>query len=146
MNPTAHPSHATRPPTRSAVDPTLIAAAVALVLIAIGAAVALLLPIGKAPPRVLVTTVFPGADGITVENAVAAPIEQQINSLPDVTGSTSSCGDDGSYRLTLFFAHEMDPDSAQELVQRAVSLAMPQLPQAVQSQGIRVEKKTSAFP
>jgi multidrug efflux pump len=47
--------------------------------------------------------------------------------------------------LNVFFEIGTDPSLAQVDVQNRVNLALPQLPSAVQSQGIQVQKKSSAF-
>src|SRR5262249_9779508 len=51
---------------------------------------------------------------------------------------------DGTYNLIVTFAIGTDPNMAQVLVQNRVSAALAQLPQAVQVQGVNVQKKSTA--
>ena len=57
----------------------------------------------------------------------------------------SLSGSDGSYSLTVTFKIGVDLNFAQVLVQNRVSSALSQLPQAVQSQGVTVQKKSTAI-
>jgi multidrug efflux pump len=57
----------------------------------------------------------------------------------------SSSSATGNMTLNVFFEIGTDPSLAQVDVQNRVNLALPQLPSAVQSQGIQVQKKSSAF-
>ena len=52
----------------------------------------------------------------------------------------STSGSDGSYALTITFAVGTDLNSAIALVQNTVNGALSQLPDAVQSQGVSIQK------
>lgn len=78
-------------------------------------------------------------------NNVAAPIEQQVNGADNMIYMNSSSSATGNMTLNVFFEIGTDPSLAQVDVQNRVNLALPQLPSAVQSQGIQVQKKSSAF-
>jgi HAE1 family hydrophobic/amphiphilic exporter-1 len=52
---------------------------------------------------------------------------------------------DGSYTLTVTFAIGTNLDNAQILVQNRVATALAQLPQAVQAQGVTVQKRSTAI-
>src|SRR5262249_43688262 len=93
-----------------------------------------------APPTVLVTASYPGANSITVRNTVGAPIEEQVSGVEGMTYMSSQCTNDGAYTLTVTFQMGMDSDMAQVLVQNRVSLALPVIPALVQRQGINVKK------
>jgi multidrug efflux pump len=80
-----------------------------------------------------------------VANNVAAPIEQQVNGADNMIYMNSSSSATGNMTLNVFFEIGTDPSLAQVDVQNRVNLALPQLPSAVQSQGIQVQKKSSAF-
>ncbi len=94
------------------------------------------------PPGVSVSIAYPGASAQVVSDTVAAPIEQQVNGVPGMLYMSSQCGNDGSYTLTVTFDLDTDLNTALVLVQNRVTLAMPQLPNSVQMQGITIKKKT----
>src|SRR5262249_13640737 len=93
-----------------------------------------------APPTVLVTAIYPGANALTVRDTVGAPIEEQVSGVEGMTYMSSQCTNDGAYTLTVTFKMGMDSDMAQVLVQNRVSLALPVIPALVQRQGINVRK------
>ena len=105
------------------------------------------LPADRAVPAdhaagVSVSISYPGASAQVVADTVAAPIEQQVNGVPGMLYMSSQMGNDGSYSLTVTFDIGTDLNTALVMVQNRVALAMPQLPTAVQNQGITIRKKT----
>ena len=106
-----------------------------------------LLPVGEfpdiTPPQVQVNATFPGANAQTVIDAVAGPIEQQVNGVEGMIYMESTAANDGSYALTVTFDFGTDPDLAQVNVQNRVTQAEPVLPEEVKRQGIRVAKQST---
>jgi HAE1 family hydrophobic/amphiphilic exporter-1 len=97
------------------------------------------------PPTVQVSTRYPGASARTVIDTVALPIEQQVNGVEGMIYMQSYSGADGTYNLTVTFKIGTDLNFAQVLVQNRVSSALAQLPQAVQNQGVTVQKKSTSI-
>ena len=119
---------------------------ISIVILLAGAVAVCVLPVAQypniTPPTVSVTAVYPGANAQVVADSVAAPIEQQVNGVDHMMYMSSQCTNDGTYSLTVTFEIGTDANMNQVLVQNRVSLAMAQLPQQVQIQGISVKKKS----
>ena len=130
------------------IERPVLANVIAILMILIGAVAVYDLAIAQypnvVPPTVQVTTRYPGASALTLVDTVALPIEQQVNGVEDMIYMQSTSASDGSYTLTVTFKIGTDLDSAQILVQNRVSAALAQLPQAVQAQGVTVQKRSTA--
>ncbi|QEL20352.1 efflux RND transporter permease subunit [Limnoglobus roseus] len=128
------------------VDRPIFAAVVSIVISLAGVLALLNLPVAQyppiTPPAVTISISYPGASAQVVADTVAAPIEQQVTGVPGMLYMSSNSGNDGSYSLTVTFEIGTDLNSAVVMVQNRVQLAMPQLPTAVQQQGITVRKRT----
>src|ERR1700687_4619317 len=115
----------------------------------VGVVALLSLPVAQypdvVPPTVQVTTRYPGASARTVIDAVALPIEQQVNGVEGMIYMQSYSGADGSSSLTVTSGVGVDLNLAQVLVQNRVSSALSSLPQAVQAQGVIVQKNSTAI-
>jgi HAE1 family hydrophobic/amphiphilic exporter-1 len=127
----------------------VLANVLAILMMVIGAIALFRLPVAQypdvVPPTVQVSTRYPGASARTVVDAVALPIEQQVNGVEGMTYMQSYSGADGSYSLTVTFNIGVDINLAQVLVQNRVSSALSSLPQAVQAQGVIVQKNSTAI-
>ena len=95
-----------------------------------------------AADRVRSTCNYPGASAKVVAEAVAAPIEQQVNGVEDMMYMSSQCTNDGSYNLTVTFKHGVNLNMAQVLVQNRVNLAMPLLPDVIKQTGVTTRKRS----
>src|SRR5438874_10480503 len=128
------------------IDRPIFAAVLSIVITLTGGIALFALPIAQyppvTPPGVSVTINYPGASAQVVADTVAAPIEQQVNGVPGMLYMSSQMGNDGSYTLTVTFDIGTDLNTALVMVQNRVQLAIPQLPNPVQSQGITIRKKT----
>jgi hydrophobic/amphiphilic exporter-1 (mainly G- bacteria), HAE1 family len=131
------------------IERPVLANVIALLIVVIGLVALLKLPVAQypdvVPPTVQVTTRYPGASARTVIDTVALPVEQQVNGVEGMIYMQSYAADDGSYSLTVTFKIGTDLDFAQVLVQNRVSSALSALPQAVQTQGVVVAKKSTAI-
>src|SRR4249919_710221 len=131
------------------IERPVLANVLAILMVVIGAVALYHLPVAQypdvVPPTVQVTTRYPGASARTVIDTVALPIEQQVNGVEGMIYMQSYAAADGSYSLTVTFNIGTDLNFAQVLVQNRVSSALSSLPQAVQVQGVNVQKKSTAI-
>ncbi|OLL31203.1 RND transporter [Burkholderia sp. SRS-W-2-2016] len=134
---------------RYCIDRPIFASVISIVITLGGALAMFALPIAQypdiTPPQITISATYPGANAEVVANNVAAPIEQQVNGADNMIYMNSSSSSTGNLTINVFFNIGTNPELAQVDVQNRVNLALPQLPQSVQSQGIQVQKKSSAF-
>ena len=131
------------------IERPVLSNVIAILMILIGGVALFELAIAQypdvVPPTVQVTTRYPGASAKTVVDTVALPIEQQVNGVEVMLYMQSYSAADGTYSLTVTFKIGTDLNFAQVLVQNRVSSALSQLPQAVQNQGVTVQKKSTSI-
>jgi multidrug efflux pump len=131
------------------IERPIFATVISLIIVIAGLISMKCLPVAQypsiTPVQVTVTAYYPGADSKTVADAVAAPLEAQINGVDNMIYMTSTSSSSGQLTLTVFFTLDTDPDIAQVQVQNRVNLAMPQLPDAAVQNGISVQKKSSSI-
>lgn len=120
---------------------------IALLLTFVGAVSLKLIPVEQypaiTPPVVNVTASWPGASASDVAEAIAAPLETQLNGVDHMLYMESTSSDEGTYRLSITFAAGTDADLAAIDVQNRVSQALAQLPAEVQQNGVQVHKRAS---
>jgi len=97
------------------------------------------------PPSIQVTANYTGADAISMEQSVAAPIEQQVNGVEDMIYMKSINNNSGVTQSTVSFEVGTDLDKANMLTQNRVSQANATLPPEVTKLGV-VTQKSLAFP
>ena len=94
------------------------------------------------PPQILVTAQYQGADALTVEQAVATPLEQQMNGVDDMLYMQSSNANDGTMTLTVTFDVDTSPNIDQVNVTNRLAQAQPNLPPEVNQFGLALRKST----
>ncbi len=81
------------------IDRPIFATVLAIVITLAGTIAFLLLPVSRfpqiTPPSVVVAATFPGADASTIEQSLAAPIEVQVNGVPNMIYMDSRSSNDG---------------------------------------------------
>src|SRR5262250_1225403 len=126
----------------------IVAIVIAILMTLIGGVCILALPIAQypqiAPPEIQVQTHYTGADALTIEQSVAAPIEQQMSGVDNMNYMYSINANSGDIRLIVNFDVGTDPNIDHVRTQIRVSQAQSQLPQDVINYGITVKKSTTA--
>jgi multidrug efflux pump len=128
------------------IDRPIFASVLSIVIMLVGGLALFALPIAQypeiAPPNVVVSTTYPGANAKVVMDTVATPIEQEVNGVEDMLYMSSQSTNEGAMVLTVTFKPGTDIDKAQVLVQNRVALAEPKLPEEVRRLGITVKKRS----
>ena len=128
------------------VDRPIFATVVSLFLVIVGGLAYFQLPVAQypeiAPPTIVVSAQYPGADAETVAATVATPLEQEINGVEDMIYMSSYATGDGSMSLTVTFEPGTDLDKSQVLVQNRVAIAEPRLPEEARRLGITTSKSS----
>ena len=131
------------------IDRPIFAAVLSIFIVIAGLAAMRVLPIAQypeiAPPVVTVRAVYPGASALTLEQTVAAPLENQINGVENMIYMSSTSTSSGVVEIQVTFDIGSDVDTAALNVNNRVKQAEPRLPQEVRRQGVTVEKGSSAF-
>jgi len=126
----------------------IVAIVIAILMTLVGGVCILALPIAQypqiAPPEVQVRTHYTGADAITIEQSVAAPIEQQMSGVDNMNYMYSINANTGDMRMIVNFDVATDANIDQILAQLRVSQAQSQLPADVNNYGVTVQKATTA--
>lgn len=95
------------------------------------------------PSQVQITATYPGADALTVQQAVVEPIEAQVNGVNKMLYMSSTSSDSGSAVTTVTFAPGTSGDMNTVNVQNRVNWASANLPDEVRRQGVIVKEKSS---
>jgi HAE1 family hydrophobic/amphiphilic exporter-1 len=127
----------------------IVAIVIAILTVIVGAVTIATLPVAQfpniAPPEIRLQANYVGADAETLEQAVATPIEEQLNGV-DNMDYMYSINATGNSQTTLFadFDNKTDPNMDLILMQSREQLASAQLPPEVNNYGVLIKKSTTA--
>ncbi|UQY43156.1 multidrug efflux RND transporter permease AcrD [Mixta hanseatica] len=126
------------------IDRPIFAWVLAIMICLTGALAIKSLPVEQypdlAPPNVRITANYPGASAATLENTVTQIIEQSMTGIDNLMYMSSQSSNTGQATITLTFSAGTNPDEARQQVQNQLQSALRKLPQAVQQQGVTVNK------
>lgn len=127
------------------IDRPVFSAVISIVIVIVGIIGLTMLPIDQypqiTPPVVKIGASYPGASATTVSQAVATPIEQELNGTPGMLYMESTSSNSGGFSATVTFDISADPDLAAVEIQNRLKLAESRLPAEVIQNGISVEKQ-----
>lgn len=98
-----------------------------------------------APPTVMVSATYTGANAETVQKSVVVPLEEAINGVENMLYMTSTSTNTGSGNITVYFKQGTDPDMATINTKNRVSEAEGLLPAEVTKIGVTVEKRQNSM-
>jgi len=131
------------------INRPIVAMVISIVMVLVGSLTILSLPVAQfpniTPPEIQIIATYVGADAQTLEQAVATPIEQQMNGVDNMnymyslnaTGNTSTS-------LIVDFDVKTDPNTDFILAQARETQAASQLPADVINYGVTVRKSVTA--
>lgn len=131
------------------INKPVLATVISILLVILGLLGLFKLPLQQfpdiAPPTVVVTAHYPGANAETILRSVAPPLEEAINGVEGITYISSTASNDGTLNVSVFFKLGTNPDQAAVNVQNRVSQATSQLPAEVVQQGIVTAKQQNSL-
>jgi multidrug efflux pump len=131
------------------IDRPVFAWVIALAIILAGVLALPSLPVAQypniAPPNVSISATYPGASARTVESAVTAIIEREMNGAPGLLYMSSSSDAAGNVSINLSFKQGTSPDLAAVEVQNRLKIVEERLPEVVRRNGIRIEKAAENY-
>lgn len=127
----------------------VLAAGISIIIVLLGIILLLRLPVEKypnmAPPTVVVSANYTGANAQTVQRSVIAPLEEAINGVENMTYITSTAAAGGRVTITVYFRPGTDADVAAVNVQNRVNAATSVLPAEVVQSGITTTKQENTL-
>src|SRR6201993_2687267 len=131
------------------INRPIVAIVISIVLVLVGSLTILNLPVAQfpniAPPEIQILATYVGADAQTLEQAVATPLEQQMNGVDNMNYMYSlNATANSSTSLIVDFSEKTDPNTDFILAQSRETQAASQLPAEVTNYGITVRKSVTA--
>lgn len=130
------------------IDRPVFSAVISILIVIIGIIGLMMLPVDQypqiTPPVVKISASYPGASAVTVSQAVATPIEQELNGTPGMLYMESNSSNSGGFSATVTFDISADPDLAAVEIQNRIKLAESRLPAEVVQNGITIEKQAAS--
>src|SRR6478609_314621 len=130
------------------INRPIVAMVIAMLMVIMGTVSILQLPVAQypdiVPPEIVVQANYVGADALTIEEAVATPIEQQMSGVDNMSYMYSVNANNGVMQLHVIFDVGTDPNTDQILAQSRADQANASLPADVLQFGVTVQKSYSS--
>ena len=128
------------------INRPIFSTVLSLIIIIAGTIAIRILPVQEypniAPPQIVVSATYPGADAQTLANTVAGPLEEEINGVKDMIYMTTTASPSGIVTISIFFQIGTDIDQAKVDVNNRVAVATNKLPEAVKRQGVTTKERS----
>jgi HAE1 family hydrophobic/amphiphilic exporter-1 len=131
------------------INRPIVAIVISILMVIVGAVTIATLPVAQfpniVPPEIQLQATYPGADAKTLEQAVATPIEQQINGVDNMDYMYSlNATANSQTTMVVDFDVKTDPNTDLILAQSREQLATGQLPPEVNTLGVTIRKSVTA--
>ena len=130
------------------IDRPVLSMVLSIIVVILGAISIFSLPVDQypqiTPPQVKIKASYPGANALTVSQAVSTIIEQELNGTPGMIYMESSSSNSGSLSISVTFKVGTDPELAAVDIQNRIKLAESRLPAEVVENGLEVEQQSSS--
>ena len=131
------------------INRPVLSTVISIFIVLLGLLGLLSLPITQypdiAPPTVMVSTTYTGANAQAVLNSVIAPLEESINGVEGMTYMESTATNTGSATINVYFKQGYNADMAAVNVQNRVSKAANLLPSEVNQVGVQTQKRQTSM-
>ncbi|HEV3238830.1 MAG TPA: multidrug efflux RND transporter permease subunit [Casimicrobiaceae bacterium] len=129
------------------INRPIFAGVISIIITLGGLIAARVLPVAQypeiAPPTVIITANYPGASADTLARTVAAPIEEQLSGVDNLSYFSSTASTNGSLTIACTFEVGANADKAVIDVNNRVAIALPRLPEVVRQTGVVALKRST---
>jgi multidrug efflux pump len=129
------------------INRPIFAGVISIIITLAGLIASQVLPVAQypeiAPPTVVINASYPGASAETLTRTVAAPIEEQLSGVENLSYFSSTASTNGALTITCTFEIGSNADKAVIDVNNRVAIALPRLPDVVRQTGVVAQKRST---
>ncbi len=126
------------------INRPIFSTVISLIIVIAGIIAIRILPVQEypsiAPPQIIVSASYPGADAQTLATTVAGPLEEELNGVKNMIYMTTTASPSGIVTINIFFQIGTDVAQAKVDVNNRVAVATNKLPEAVKRQGVTTKE------
>jgi len=129
------------------INRPIFAGVISIIITLAGLIASQVLPVAQypeiAPPTVVINASYPGANAETLARTVAAPIEEQLSGVENLSYFSSTAATNGTLTIACTFEVGSNADKAVIDVNNRVAIALPRLPDVVRQTGVVAQKRST---